>query len=54
MRGGWPKTPSRFLDDIPPKLLVMRELGGTQKPDSPQDEEAFVKALIAQSLSVSE
>lgn len=54
MRGGWPKTPSRFLDDIPPKLLVMREIGEAQKPDNPQDDEAFVKALIAQSLSVSE
>ncbi len=54
MRGGWPKNPSRFLDDIPPNLLIVRDLEGPPPKQDPQDEEAFVKALIAQSLSVSE
>ena len=54
LRGGWPKHPSRFLDDIPAELLTCRDLDGPPPKKDPQDEAAFVKALIAQSLSVSE
>jgi DNA helicase-2/ATP-dependent DNA helicase PcrA len=54
LRGGWPKHPSRFLDDIPPELVVSRDLEGPPPTQDPQSEADFVKALIAQSLSVSE
>ncbi len=54
MRAGWPKNPSRFLDDIPEKLTVLRDLEGPAPKQDPQDEEALIRSLIAQSLSVSE
>ena len=54
LRGGWPKNPSRFLEDIPDSLTVLRDLEGPPPKQDPQDEEAFIKSLIAQARAVSE
>jgi len=54
LRGGWPKHPSRFLDDIPPELVVSRDLESPPPTQDPKDEADFVQALIAQAKSVSE
>ena len=47
-----PRTPSRFLDEIPPHLYDARDAAAPSTVATPEDEEAFARAALAKLLKM--
>jgi DNA helicase-2/ATP-dependent DNA helicase PcrA len=49
-----PRSPSRFLEEIPPELYEAREAGTPSAVATPEDEEAFARAALAKMLKMTQ
>jgi DNA helicase-2/ATP-dependent DNA helicase PcrA len=47
-----PRSPSRFIEEIPPELYQARESGAPSTVATPEDEEAFARAALAKMLKL--